>query len=51
MNHCNCENSACSHLPGRCCLVVGNKRAIHIGSICDTCAQRLPEKYILPSPS
>lgn len=43
---CNCEQKACDHEPGSCKNKAGDKKAMYIGSICDACAKRMPQKYM-----
>ena len=47
---CNCEQKVCEdkdkHKPGDCKNEAGDKKALYIGAICDTCAKTLPTKYL-----
>lgn len=45
---CNCEQVACEkdHEPGLCKNKAGDKKALYIGSICDSCAKRMPKEYM-----
>lgn len=44
---CNCEQTACDHEPGSCKNKAGDKKAMYIGSICDSCAEVMPKEYLL----
>lgn len=45
-HRCNCENSKCSHEPGDCKNKAGDKKAMYVGAICDSCAANMPDKYM-----
>lgn len=45
---CNCENKACGHIPGKCMGQAGQAKAIHVGSLCQQCADLMPKQYMLP---
>lgn len=46
-SRCNCENSECSHKAGDCKNEAGSRKAMYVGALCDHCAKRMPEKYML----
>lgn len=51
-SRCNCENEACEelkdHKAGSCTRPTGEIKALYIGSLCDKCANRIPQDFLLP---
>lgn len=44
---CNCENSHCPHGLHSCKNKQGKRKAMYVGRLCDECADRMPEEYML----